>query len=343
MERFPEREIEPTQKEGEAPIEGNLRPNRFAHYIGQEKVRERIAVAVKAAKLRSEALDHVLLSGPPGLGKTTLAHIISVEMGVQIYTTSGPAIDRKGDLAGILTQLNDGDVLFIDEIHRLNAVIEENLYPAMEDFQFDIVVGSGPGANTIRLPLNRFTLVGATTRTGLLSSPMRSRFGIAERLEFYDAVSLRTIVMRTAALLNINLARNAAEELARRSRGTPRIVNRLLRRVHDYAIVSGADIIDVEVTRSALKSLEIDELGLDTMDRVLLDTLIDKFDCGPVGLDTLSAATGESADSIQDVYEPFLLQQGFIQRTPRGRIATRRALEYLGKPTKGSDQGDLEV
>lgn len=339
-----QREVSASPQETDEGLERTLRPIRFAEYIGQAKVRERVKIAVTAARMRGEALDHVLLSGPPGLGKTTLAHIIGAEMGVTVHATSGPAIDKKGDLAGILTQLEPRDVLFIDEIHRMGAVIEENLYSAMEDFQFDIVVGSGPGANTIRLPLNPFTLVGATTRTGLISSPLRSRFGIVERLEFYEAADLGDIVTRAAGILGIDLAPDAATELARRSRGTPRIVNRLLRRVSDYALVEGRDAIDLDVTARALEQLEVDAHGFDGMDRMLLRTLVEKFDGGPVGLDTLSAATGESSDAIEDVYEPFLLQQGFLQRTPRGRVATRRAFEYLGHSlADDSDQGTLGV
>jgi holliday junction DNA helicase RuvB len=339
----PSREVSPL-KQLDDNAEASLRPVSFGEYIGQAKVRGRIEVAVKAARIRGEALDHVLLSGPPGLGKTTLAYIIAREMGVHVHTTSGPAIEKKGDLAGLLTQLEPGDVLFIDEIHRLNAAIEENLYPAMEDFQFDIVMGSGPGATSIRLPLSHFTLVGATTRSGLLSSPLRSRFGIVERLDFYEPSDLEIIVRRSARVLGVALTPQSAAELARRSRGTPRIVNRLLRRVSDYALVEGRETIDAESTLGALAHLDVDELGLDGMDRLLLSTLIDKFDGGPAGLDTLSAATGESSDSIEDVYEPFLLQQGFIQRTPRGRVATRRAYAYLGRALPSDpSQGSLEV
>jgi len=340
-----EREITGHQQPEEAPAEVALRPQSFSEYVGQEKVRERIQVAVQASMMRKEPLDHVLLSGPPGLGKTTLANIIATELGVSLHTTSGPAIDKKGDLAGILTQLETGDVLFIDEIHRLNAAIEENLYPAMEDFTFDVVMGTGPGANTIRLPVNRFTLVGATTRSGLLTSPLRSRFGITERLEFYSHEELESIVLRSSLSLGIELTVEGAKQLARRSRGTPRIVNRLLRRVSDYALVGGSAVIDDQVASNALGHLEVDEHGFDAMDRALLTTIVDKFDGGPVGLDTLSAATGESTDAIEDVYEPFLLQQGYIQRTPRGRVATRRAWTLLGraKPDAGDDQASLEL
>jgi Holliday junction DNA helicase RuvB len=331
MDPSTEREISPLRRREDENGETALRPRNFVEYVGQMKVRERVEVAVRAARMRGEPLDHVLLSGPPGLGKTTLANIIAEELGVTLHTTSGPAIDKKGDLAGLLTQLEAGDVLFIDEIHRLNAAVEENLYPAMEDFHFDVVMGTGPGANSLRLPLNRFTLVGATTRSGLLTSPLRSRFGIVERLEFYTPEELQRIALRASRTLSISLDEEGAWELARRSRGTPRIVNRLLRRVSDYALVEGAPSIGAAQARRALEKLEVDELGLDAMDRQLLLTIVDKFDGGPVGLDTLAASTGESSDAIEDVYEPFLLQQGYIQRTPRGRVATRHAFELLGR------------
>ncbi|MBN1947262.1 MAG: Holliday junction branch migration DNA helicase RuvB [Bradymonadales bacterium] len=324
--------------------ESSVRPTRFAEYIGQQNVRERVEVCVRAALMRDEPLDHVLLSGPPGLGKTTLARIIAHEMGVNIFTTSGPALDRKGDLAGILTSLEPRDILFIDEIHRLNPAVEENLYPAMEEFTFDIIVGTGPGANTIRLPLNPFTLIGATTRTGLLTSPLRSRFGIVERLDLYNVPELVQIVMRSAEILHFELTEEGGTELGRRSRGTPRIVNRLLRRVSDYALVNDTPIIDLEVARHALEQLEIDEYGFDSTDRLLLSTLVNTFEGGPVGLDTLAAATGESSDAIEDVYEPYFIQLGFIQRTPRGRVATGRAFEYFGKSRpQGSGQGTIPL
>ena len=338
-----EREVSAHSLTGDSARDASIRPRTFSEFVGQEKVCSRIKVAGEAAKLRGEPLDHVLLSCPPGLGKTSLAQIIAEEMGVQLHATSGPAVDKKGDLAGILTQLQPGDLLFVDEIHRLNAVVEENLYPAMEDFHFDVIMGTGPGAHTIRLPLNRFTLVGATTRAGLLTAPLRSRFGIVERVDFYSAEELQRIVERAAKVHGLKITSGGAEQLARRSRGTPRIVNRLLRRIWDYALVQKSEQIDEESARSALAQLEVDENGFDRMDRMLLETIVIKFDGGPVGLDTLAAATGESTDAIEDVYEPFLLQQGFIQRTPRGRIATRRAFELVGRPLPDDEepQGSL--
>jgi Holliday junction DNA helicase RuvB len=343
MNEIEHREISPDQQNEDGSPEQRIRPQAFDTFVGQTKLMARMGVAVKAAKLRNEPLDHVLLSGPPGLGKTTLAHIIAHEMGVDIHTTSGPAIDKKGDLAGMLTQLQEGDVLFIDEIHRLNAVIEENLYPAMEDFHFDVMMGAGPGASTISLPLNAFTLVGATTRTGLLTAPLRSRFGISERLSFYTVEHLYSIVRRTAEILDVKLSKDGAHEIARRSRGTPRIANRLLRRVRDYATVENRNVIDIDLASTALEKLEVDENGFDHMDRMLLITIIDKFDGGPVGLDTLSAATGESSNSIEDVYEPFLLQQGYIHRTPRGRVATNRAFEFLGRSMPGNSEDQEKI
>ena len=345
MSESDQREVSPVSLGDEVPQETSIRPQRFDEFVGQAKVCERVQIAVKAAKLRGEALDHVLLSGPPGLGKTSLAHIIAIELGTNLYTTSGPAIEKKGDLAGILTQMEPGDVLFIDEIHRLNAVVEENLYPAMEDYHFDVVMGSGPGANTIRLPLNAFTLVGATTRAGLLTAPLRSRFGIVERLDFYEPDDLQVIAARAARILGVELTDEGARELALRSRGTPRIVNRLLRRVRDFATVGEHGRVDKDVASRALEQLEVDENGFDRMDRQLLWTIVDKFDGGPVGLDTLAAATGESSDTIEDVYEPFLLQRGYIQRTPRGRVATRRAHQLFGRDLgeDGEPQGSLTL
>ncbi|MDA1477418.1 Holliday junction branch migration DNA helicase RuvB [Bacillus changyiensis] len=306
----------------ESVIEQSLRPQKLSQYIGQNKVKENLKVFIKAAKMRGETLDHVLLYGPPGLGKTTLAAIIANEMGVNLRTTSGPAIERPGDLAAILTALEPGDVLFIDEIHRLHRSIEEVLYPAMEDFCLDIVIGKGPSARSVRLDLPPFTLVGATTRVGLLTAPLRDRFGVLSRLEYYTQDELSEIVFRTAELFEIEIDRLSALEIARRSRGTPRIANRLLRRVRDFAQVLGNSMITEEVAIDALERLQVDRLGLDHIDRKLLMGMIEKFNGGPVGLDTISATIGEESHTIEDVYEPYLLQIGFIQRTPRGRIVT---------------------
>ena len=308
-----------------------LRPLSFDEYVGQDRVKDNLKVFIQAARERGEALDHVLFSGPPGLGKTTLAHIIAREMGVNIKTTSGPVIERQGDLAAILTNLEKGDVLFVDEIHRLNRVIEEVLYPAMEDYQLDIIIGQGPSARSIKLDLPPFTLVGATTRAGLLTSPLRERFGVAARLEFYPPEDLKKIVIRSAHLLGIGIDVEGALEIARRSRGTPRVANRLLRRVRDFAQVDGKKIVDADAARSGLKRLEVDERGLDSMDKKLLLTIIDKFGGGPVGVDTLSAAVAEERDTIEDVYEPFLIQEGLIERTPRGRLATLAAYKHYGR------------
>ncbi|MCY7999771.1 Holliday junction branch migration DNA helicase RuvB [Bacillus haynesii] len=306
----------------ESAIEQSLRPQRLAQYIGQEKVKDNLKVFIEAAKMREETLDHVLLYGPPGLGKTTLAAIIANEMGVNLRTTSGPAIERPGDLAAILTALEPGDVLFIDEIHRLHRSIEEVLYPAMEDFCLDIVIGKGPSARSVRLDLPPFTLVGATTRVGLLSAPLRDRFGVLSRLEYYTRDELSEIVIRTAELFEVDIDSLSALEIARRSRGTPRIANRLLRRVRDFAQVLGNSSITEEVAVDALERLQVDKLGLDHIDRKLLLGMIEKFGGGPVGIDTISATIGEESHTIEDVYEPYLLQIGFIQRTPRGRIVT---------------------
>ena len=310
--------------------ENVLRPKTMADYVGQQKVKENLSVFIAAAKARGEALDHVLLYGPPGLGKTTLSHIIATEMGSSIKLTSGPAIERSGDLAAILTNLNDGDVLFIDEIHRLNRSVEEILYSAMEDYALDIIVGKGPSARNIRFSLNRFTLVGATTKVGMLAPPLRDRFGIVNRLEIYTPEELKEIVTRSAKALDIAIEESAADEIARRSRGTPRIANRLLKRVRDFSIVKGNDKITKADARFALARLEIDELGLDQTDRNLLAAMIEKFGGGPVGLETLAAATGEDANTIEDVYEPYLLQLGFIARTPRGRICLKGGYEHMG-------------
>ena len=326
-----ERIIEPDQNDDDVQLDRSLRPLRFEDFVGQDRIKENLRVFIHAAKGRGEALDHVLFCGPPGLGKTTLANIIAHEMGVAIKSTSGPVLERAGDLAAILTSLQPHDVLFIDEIHRLNRVVEEILYPAMEDFQLDIIIGQGPGARSIKLDLPRFTLVGATTRTGLLTSPLRDRFGVIDRLNFYSGQELRTIISRSAGLLETKTDPAAAAEIARRSRGTPRIANRLLRRVRDFAQVQGDGTIGPELVRSAMQRLEVDERGFDEMDRRLLLLIIDKFEGGPVGLETLAAALSEEKDTIEDVYEPYLIQEGFLDRTPRGRQATRIAYEYFGK------------
>ena len=322
---------------GEDNWDAALRPTRLKDYVGQKKTCENLAVFIQAAKKRNEPLDHVLLYGPPGLGKTTLAGIIAHEMGVHIRATSGPVIERAGDLAAMLTNLEEGDVLFIDEIHRLSPQVEEILYPAMEDFQLDIVIGQGPAARSIKMDLPRFTLVGATTRTGLITTPLRGRFGVVARLEFYNQDELTSIVCRSAGLLNIQVDEAGAAEIARRSRGTPRIVNRLLRRVRDFAEIEHDALITREVAHEALLRLDVDEMGLDYMDTKLLTTLIDKFDGGPAGLDTLAASIAEEKESIEDVIEPFLLQQGLINRTPRGRVATPRAYAHLGRDLPGGE------
>ncbi len=328
--------------EEEKRYEATLRPPTLSEYIGQEKVKDNLNIFIEAAKRRGEALDHVLFYGPPGLGKTTLAYIISRELGVGIKATSGPAIERQGDLAAILTNLQKHEVLFIDEIHRLNTAIEEILYPAMEDYQIDIIIGQGPSARTIKLDIPRFTLIGATTRSGLLTSPLRDRFGIITRLDFYKPDELRMILLRSANILNVHLDDSGADEIACRSRGTPRIANRLLRRVRDYAEVKADSVITRDVAKKALAMLEIDERGFDIMDRKLLLTIIEKFGGGPVGLETISAAISEDKDTIEDVYEPFLIQEGFLHRTPRGRLATPNAYRHFGiiKPGE-TGQGSL--
>jgi Holliday junction DNA helicase RuvB len=320
----------------EIRAESNLRPTCFDEYIGQEEVKRNLAVFIEAAKGRSDALDHVLFHGPPGLGKTTLAHVIANELGVNINSTSGPVIERPGDLAAILTSLQPRDVLFIDEVHRLNHVVEEILYPAMEDFQLDIIIGQGPSARTMKIPLPPFTLVGATTRTGLLTPPLRERFGVIQRVDFYRPEDLQKIVTRSAKILEIPISEDGAVEIARRSRGTPRIANRILRRVRDFAQVEAEGVITLEVAMHGLRMLDIDNQGLDKMDRHIMLTIIEKFNGGPIGLDTLSAAVCEEKDTIEDVYEPFLIQRGYIKRTPRGRVATKAA--YLHFKIKVEDE-----
>lgn len=323
-----------TKLDEDLSFDVTLRPRGFDEYVGQDAVKENLKVAIAAAQGRRDVLDHILFHGPPGLGKTSLAYIIAREMGVDIKATSGPVVERPGDLAALLTNLDDGDILFIDEIHRLNHIVEEVLYPAMEDYQIDIMVGQGPAARSIKLPLKRFTLIGATTRSGLLTSPLRDRFGHIHRLDFYDTAALGKILQRSAAILTVREEAEGIMEIAARSRGTPRIANRLLRRVRDYTQVKGDGTITKRLTEQALSMLEVDRLGLDKMDTMLLLTLIDKFAGGPVGVETLAAAIGEEKDTIEDVYEPFLIQAGFIQRTPRGRVATMRAYDHFGRPQR---------
>jgi len=326
--------VTPEPKPQETSQDWAIRPKSFAEYGGQPQVSEQMNIFIDAARNRNESLDHTLIFGPPGLGKTTLANIIAYEMDVQIRSTSGPVIEKKGDLVAALTSLEEGDVLFIDEIHRLSPAVEEVLYPAMEDHQVDIIIGEGPAARSIKLDLPRFTLVGATTRSGLLTSPLRDRFGIVQRLEFYSVDDLAKIVKRSAALLGVATDSDGAREVAKRARGTPRIANRLLRRVRDYAEVKGQGIIDQQIADKALDLLKVDVHGFDQMDRRLLLALIEKFDGGPVGVDSLAAAISEEKDTIEDVYEPFLIQQGFMMRTPRGRVATRHAYQYFGLKQK---------
>ena len=322
----------------DAQYEAGLRPRTLHEYIGQGRVRDNLAVSIAAARGRAEALDHVLLYGPPGLGKTTLAFVIGNEMGVAVRATAGPVIEKPGDLAAILTNLQQHEVLFIDEIHRMAPAIEEILYPAMEDYELDIIIGQGPSARSVKVPLQRFTLIGATTRAGLLSAPLRARFGIVHRLDFYEERDIQEIVRRSARLLGVQMDEGAGREIAQRSRGTPRIANRLLRRVRDYAQVRADGVITRDVARAALQLLEVDDRGFDELDRRLLRTIIEKFSGGPVGLNSLAAAIHEEKDAIEDMYEPFLIQAGFLDRTPRGRVATPRAYEYLGltAPEKGS-------
>lgn len=330
-----ERLTTPSRVAEDAQEEAGLRPRRLDEYIGQDRVREQLHVSITAARQRGEHLDHALLYGPPGLGKTTLAYVIANELGVPIRTTSGPVIEKPGDLAGILSNLQPREVLFIDEIHRMSPAIEEILYPAMEDFELDIVIGQGPGARSVKVPVEPFTLIGATTRAGLLTSPLRARFGIVHRLDFYDARDIEEIVRRSARILDVPMDEAAAKEIAGRSRGTPRVVNRLLRRVRDYAQVRADGRITVEVARAAMALLDVDQYGFDESDRRLVVTIIDKFNGGPVGLGSLAAALSEEADAIEDMYEPYLIQIGFLERTPRGRIATARAYEYFGRTMPG--------
>ena len=323
------RVVDGHRQEEEQLLELSIRPESFSTFVGQEKVKKRLLMSVEAARMRDEALDHVLLAGPPGLGKTTLAHILAKEMGVSVITSTGPALERSGDIASILTNLSDKDVVFIDEIHRLNRVVEEFFYPALEDFHLDIIIGQGPSARTIRLDLPKFTLVGATTRSGLISAPLRDRFGIRERLDFYTEADLLSIVERSAVILGVKIDGGGAVEIAKRCRGTPRIANRLLKRVRDFAQVNKHETVTRGVADDALQLLEVDEMGLDKMDRSFVLTIIEKFNGGPVGVETLAASLSEERDTIEDVYEPFLMQIGFIKRTPRGRVATKLAFTYF--------------
>lgn len=335
---FDPRIVEATPVDDDAQYDAGLRPKTLDDYIGQDRVRENLHVSIAAARQRNEALDHVLLYGPPGLGKTTLALVIGNEMGVPVRATSGPVLEKPGDLAAILTGLAEREILFIDEIHRMSPVIEEILYPAMEDFELDIVIGQGPSARSVKVPVQPFTLIGATTRAGLITAPLRGRFGITHRLDFYTDADLYEIVTRSARILNVAIDEDAARELARRSRGTPRIANRLLRRVRDFAQVRAAGQITGAVAHDALKLLEVDQHGFDEADRRLLRTIIDKFGGGPVGLSSLAAAIGEEKDAIEDIYEPYLIQIGFLDRTPRGRVATARAYDYFGLTAPGKDR-----
>ncbi|RDV39196.1 Holliday junction branch migration DNA helicase RuvB [Bradymonadaceae bacterium TMQ3] len=339
MPRDPNIEMTPTGDD--VSFDEYLRPRRFEEFVGQQAIKDNLRVMVKSAKMRQAPLDHILFSGPPGLGKTSMAQILAEEMGVNIHITSGPALEKKGDLAGILTSLEKGEILFIDEVHRLSPVVEENLYPAMEDFYFDIVIGEGPHARNMKLTLPPFTLVGATTRSGLLTAPMRDRFGYVARLDYYDADDLKSVLQRSARILDIGLSERGAFEIARRSRGTPRIANRLLNRVRDYAVVGNHTTIDDELADYALERLEVDSAGFDYLDRLYLDALVVKFGGGPTGLDTLASSIGEARHTIEEVIEPYLLQQGFIQRTPRGRVASASAFRHLGVPINSGNQNTI--
>ncbi|MBI5101732.1 MAG: Holliday junction branch migration DNA helicase RuvB [Nitrospirae bacterium] len=327
----PDRLISPDAASDETSLDLTLRPASLDEFVGQDKIKENLKIFIQAARQRKETLDHVLFCGPPGLGKTTLSHIIAAELKVSLKATSGPVLERPGDLAAILTNLSDKDILFIDEIHRMPRIVEEVLYPAMEDYQLDILIGQGPNARTMKIPLPRFTLIGATTRTGLLTSPLRDRFGIIDRLSYYSADELRKIVLRSSAIMKVDITLDAALEIAGRSRGTPRIANRLLKRVRDFAQVLGDGSIDLSLAKSSLHSLDVDDRGLDEMDRKLLLTIIEKFSGGPVGIETIAASLREDRETIEDVYEPYLMQEGFLDRTPRGRVASRNAYAHLGK------------